>query len=263
MTLVGPSTPQEVRPGKGSTLPPSVTLTIAGLGFIFVLVVGAIAVRSVPFAELDGASRGEPGSLAATTPGASQAGEENEPNAAPEHTAPSGSSRELRARLGQQVRAGKLKDATDTLESLVTADPRAAEDADVRGDLQELASKVEFAGGREADRVFGLLSSKMGTLGPDVLYSIVTSKGGSKAATRAASLLKQDDVRQRATPGTRIAFDLWAAKSCPDKAALLQRAKDEGDARTLGWLQVMARGCHMSKDEALVAAMTAIKERMR
>lgn len=262
MTIAGSPIDRDSRPLAAAPFPRPVALCLAGLASIIVVVVMAIVVRPVPFADLDGSGAGELGTAAMASPGAAGSDDdEDRPTAG--NAAPSGTSRELRTRLAQQVRGGKLKDATDTFEALIAADPRSAEDVDVRSDIMELASKVEFAGGREADRVYDALGSKMGSLGPDVLYAIVTGKGGSKAATRAEKLLEREDVRQRATAATRIAFDLWNAKSCPDKAALLDRARDDGDGRTLGWLQVMGRGCRMSKDAKLVEAVTAIKGRMR
>jgi hypothetical protein len=250
-----------VAPGS---LPREIVLSIAGASGIVVLVLLAIAVRPVPFAELDGAVQPEARAGSGTTRAASTTtkGDDEDGATSKPVAVPSGSSRELRARLSKEVRGGKLKDTVDTFEALLAADPRSAEDVDVRADIIELAAKAEYAGGRESDRVFGALGTKMGTMGPDVLYAIATSKGGSKAATRAVSVLKQEDVRARATPATLIAFDMWSTKSCPDKVALLDRARDDGDGRTLGWLQVMGRSCRMSKDPALEAAMDAIKSRL-
>jgi hypothetical protein len=262
MLTADPSKTHGPEPLKPSALPRDITLTVGGALGIVVIVAVAIAVRPVPFEDLDSAARADSSGPSGTTRASAGASDEGE---APVVTAeaPSGTSRELRAKLSREVRQGKLKDAVSAFEALAAADPRSAEDVDVRGDLLELATKAEYAGGREADRVFEVLSSKLGGVGVDVLYALVTGKGGSKAATRAESLLRQEDVRKRASAGTRIAFDMWAAKSCEAKAALLDRAKDEGDSRTLGWLTVMRRSCNMSKDPKVDAAMDAIRSRMR
>ncbi|MDC3962901.1 hypothetical protein [Polyangium jinanense] len=255
MTIVGSP------PGRASdpaaSLPRPVVLCIAGAASIVAVIVLAIAVRTSPFPDLDEAREN---TSAAKDPSAAVAPSDDDDDE-PQAAAPAGNSRELRAQLSKEVRAGKVKDAAATLTSLVAADPRSPEDADVRNDILELASKAAYQGGAEADKVFEVIGSKMGTRGPDVLYALVTSKGGSKAADRAVELLKQDDVRARATPATRIAFDLWAAKSCPDKAALLDRARTEGDSRALGWVVLMGRNCKMSKDPKLKETLEALKSR--
>jgi len=262
MSTVDPSKTHAPEPLKAPALPRDITLSVAGAFGIIVVVAVAILVRPVPFEDLDGGAKAENRSGANTTRSAASTSEEGEaPTTTAEPAISSASSRELRAKLSREVRLGKLKDAVDAFEALAAADPRSAEDVDVRADMMELATKAEYAGGHEADRVFDTLSTS--ALGADVLYALVTGKGGSKAATRAGALLKQEEVRKRASAATRIAFDMWAAKSCPEKAALLDRARDEGDGRTLGWLQAMGRGCQMSNDPKLQEATDAIKSRMR
>ncbi|MRG97186.1 hypothetical protein [Polyangium spumosum] len=257
MTIAG--TPPDRAPDPAAPLPRPVVLGIAGAASIVAVIVLAIAVRSSPFPDLDEAkgSTSASGTSRTAVTSNDEDEDEDEPRAAPV----AGNSRELRTRLSKEVRGGKLKDATATLESLVAVDPHSPDDADVRGDIVDLASKAGFAGGAEADKVFDLIRSKMGERGPDILYYLVTSKGGSKAAERAAELLKQDEVRSRGTPAMRIAFDLKTAKSCDDKAALIDRARDEGDSRALGWLMLMSRSCRMSKDPKLKEAIAALKSR--
>ncbi|MDI1433429.1 hypothetical protein [Polyangium sorediatum] len=255
MTIVG--LPPGRAPDSAAPLPRPVMLGIAGAAGIVAVIVLAIMLRSSPFPDLDEA---RDDTSASKDPGAAAEAPSDDEDA-PRAQASAGNSRELRARLAKEVRAAKVKDATATLESLVAADPRSPEDADVRSDILELASKAAFAGGAEVDKVFDLISTKMGTRGPDVLYALATSKGGSKAADRAVELMKQEAVRSRATPATRIAFDLWAAKSCPDKAALLDRAREEGDSRALSWVMVMGRTCKMSKDPKVQETLDALKSR--
>jgi hypothetical protein len=246
-------------------MPRDITLTVGGILGIVVVVALAILVRPVPFGDQDAVATNERPSSGSTKTAAAPTTEKgSEPRSAPESVAvPSGSSRELRARLAKAVRGNKTKEAVDTLEALLAADPRSGEDVDVREDIIELAASVAYQGGTEADRVFDALSLKAGTTGPDVLYAIATSKGGSKAANRAVAALKDEATRKKASPATKIAFDMWNTKSCPDKAALLDRARDDGDGRTLGWLQVMGRACQMSKDPKLEEAANAIRSRMR
>jgi hypothetical protein len=100
----------------------------------------------------------------------------------------------------------------------------------------------------------------MGTAGPDLLYELLTTRGGSKAAKRADELLRDEAVRSRGSPAMRVAYDLRTAKTCDAKRALYERAGEEGDRRALGQLHVLSRECG-SSDPKLKAAIEALKKR--
>ena len=129
--------------------------------------------------------------------------------------------------------------------------------------------RVMLLTGSEPDRVFDLISTKMGTPGIDILYELLTTRGGSRAAARAEELLRDENVRARGTPAMRIAYDLRSAHACEDKKALFARARTEGDNRTLGQLQLLnrscgrrAKGCCLQNDPDLREAMDGIKARL-
>jgi hypothetical protein len=219
---------------------------VAGAAAIVLSILLAMAVRSTPFAndsETATAARDEAPQIRAPRPAAAL-----------------GSARELRTRLSKQVKAGKLGDAATTLEALVTADPRAPEDEGVSRDIHELASRSPDD---VAERVFGVLATKMGTTGPDLLYEMYAARGGSKAAERAKAVLADEGVRKRGTPAMRVAYDLSRAKGCKEKVALIARAGEDGDERSLGRLRRVVRECDLDDDEKIHDAMEAIVDRIR
>jgi hypothetical protein len=254
-------------------LPASILFGLGGTGAIVLSIVVALAVRSTPFEDIDDSARSE---ATLDVPQGRAGGSDDKAREAPSRgddaeapAKPSGSTRELRAKLSKDVRGDRMKDAVATLEALIEADPRAVEDSSVAEDIEAAAVRVAYLGANDpkqtanSDRLFEVLGTKMGPAGPEILYRMATQRGGSAAGDRAKKLLAKEDVRAVAKPSTRIAFELWTARSCQDKAALLDRAKEDGDARALGRLQEMGRGCDMKKDPKLKEAMEAIKARMR
>jgi hypothetical protein len=149
-------------------------------------------------------------------------------------------------------------------------DPQAAEDSEVRGNVVDLSLRVMLQPGGDADRVFEMITSKMGATGMDILYELVTTRGGSRAAARAEELLKDPAMRARGTPALRVAYDLRAAHGCDEKKALLGRAKTDGDKRALGQLQQLNRRCGrrspdccLENDPDLRAALDALNARLK
>jgi serine/threonine protein kinase len=152
-------------------------------------------------------------------------------------------------------------------------DANASSDPKLQEDVRNAALFKEAQ-----DDAFGLLESKMGPLGIDILYDIAFGASGKQypqAASRARHSLEVDDVRGRASPALAVLLDFRDAKTCDAKRALLDRAGDHGDARMLLVLQpyLATRGCGflshadcypcMHKDTALRDAMSAIEERSR
>jgi serine/threonine protein kinase len=126
------------------------------------------------------------------------------------------------------------------------------------------------------DDAFALLESKMGTRGVDILYDIAYGVSGRQypqAASRGRRSLDLQEVRGRASPALAIALDLRDAKACDAKRALLDRVRDQGDARVLGIVQPLeaTRGCGflgaldcypcLHKDRQLHEAIAAVQER--
>jgi serine/threonine-protein kinase len=275
MTIAGPT--QNDRASRAAIqepprLPSNIRFGLMGAGAIVLSIFVAIAIRPTPFEDLDDTTR----AAEIKAPGGARSGASGSDDEAPSRddgdkppTKPSISPRELRSRLSREVRSDKHKDAVDTIEALLAADPSAVEDASVSSDIEEVASRLAYMSANDArqepaaDRIFEMLGSRMGSAGPAILYRIATQRGGSKAGDRAKALLGDEDVRGRAKPALKVTIELLVTRGCKDKVALLDRAKSDGDANTLGRLQMMSRECDMKKDPALKEAMDAIKSRMR
>jgi hypothetical protein len=168
------------------------------------------------------------------------------------------------------VQQGRYTTGTDALAHLLEMDSKAGEDGEVRGDVVELSMRVMLQPGSDADRVFDMITTKMGTTGIDILYELVTTRGGSRAAARAEEVLKDAAVRARGTPALRIAYDLRVTRGCDEKKALFGRAQNDGDRRTWGQLQQLNRrcgrrspGCCYENDPDLRAALDALEARMK
>jgi serine/threonine-protein kinase len=116
----------------------------------------------------------------------------------------------------------------------------------------------------------------MGARGIDILYDIAFGASGRlypQAAGRAKRSLDAAEVRGRASPALAVLLEFRDAKTCEDKHALLDRARDQGDARFLTALQPYesSRGCGfigrsdcypcMHKDRLLWEAKGAIEDR--
>jgi hypothetical protein len=116
--------------------------------------------------------------------------------------------------------------------ALAELDPAALAGAEIKASTVEI---VVNAGPGQTAKLVRALADSFETDGVDVLYDIVTTRGGSEAASIADELLHKPDVLARGTPALRIALDLRRAP-CADKPGLLDRAVKEGDQRTLNIL---------------------------
>ncbi len=264
-----------VMPGGAGRALPTPVLFAAGGGLAIILVVAAaIALRSpASEAALDDAPNASAAAAASgASPRSSRAG--TSPAAAPSHRAeddrpeaPEGA-REVWARLSTEVGSRRCKEGVASLERLLELDPKAPQDREVRAAIVRLAQDVMLLDGPEPGKMFDLISNEMGTTGPDILYELMTTRGGSRAARRSEELLRDEAIRDRGTPALRIAYDLRSAKKCEAKIALFERAKTDGDGRTLGLLQLLNHSCGrrnadccLHNDPALKATMDAIKDR--
>lgn len=173
-----------------------------------------------------------------------------------------------RAYRGVSNRAGEMREA----EHWLAIDANAAADLKLQEDIRNAALLPDAQ-----DDAFTLLESKMGMRGIDLLFDIAYGTSGRlypQAAARARKALDQPEVRKRASPALAILLKFRDAKTCDQKHALLEEARDLGDARLLPQLQPYesARGCGflgrtdcypcMHKDHLLQDARQGITDRI-
>jgi serine/threonine protein kinase len=135
------------------------------------------------------------------------------------------------ASLSAYTAAVRLEPALATDAKLLGDVHRAAEEPTTQAPALDLASTALASGG--ADLLFDLWSTNK-------------SKPGGKALADAAhGKLDQADVKEHASPALRVALDLMNARGCPGYRALLPRAVEHADTRSLPTLNKLsvARGC--------------------
>lgn len=166
------------------------------------------------------------------------------------------------------VDRGDAAIAADAFVALAQIDPGRFAERNVLRDGVTAAHLAATATEEVQNRVFEVLEGDaLGAYGPDVLYRLTSIHGGSRAAKRAAELLKRPDVLKRATPAMRVALEIRDAP-CKSRPALFDRAAGEGDERTLYLLQAMRSAgcgqisCCMRGDAALDAAISGVRARL-
>ncbi|HEU5077172.1 MAG TPA: protein kinase [Polyangiaceae bacterium] len=135
-----------------------------------------------------------------------------------------------------------------------------------------LFTTAQSKSGRE--RTFQLLEGPMGSRGADIVYDIAvhpTIKPQVKA--RAEKYLKSEAFERSSSPELNIAVALRHAERCEQKHALLLRAKNVGDSRSLASLEPLVktdgcgdggkRDCYpcLRADSRLADAIAAVKAR--
>lgn len=165
---------------------------------------------------------------------------------------------DVRALLERSLRVRDYAAGESAFFTLLERDPSVFKEPEVAASTRELASALDR--NRSGDRIFEALENKLGSTGLDVLYDLVATKGKSSAAVRARSILKKEEVLARATPELRITFELREAP-CVDKLKLLDRAAEEGDARTLLVLEAHGIGC-FRRSGAVLGALAKLRAKL-
>jgi serine/threonine-protein kinase len=167
-----------------------------------------------------------------------------------------------RATLRRAVAARDRGRAMDAFFALAAQDPSAFRDPALAAAARDLASAAALTDGEDADRYFTTLGKKLGPEGLDILYDVVRLRGGSKAAMSAETQLRAPGALDEASPALRA---LWALREapCADKAAHLDRAVADGDARALMVMQTTVTSCLGPQSEPLKAAIKALKAKGR
>ncbi|MFT3772864.1 MAG: hypothetical protein QM820_46350 [Minicystis sp.] len=244
-------------PGPLKRFPLPAVLAWSGLGAIAITVSLAITVRSagaVEMLEEDETAVAEPGpTAAAPTPAASSGA----PAAPAKPAAPRAPATEIQAaataggdalaQLAQRfpedpavVKALFLAQAGDkkTYSAALRTARRLLEVApDMGGNTEFRAALVNIANGPSDTSAVALdvMVSEMGAHGADLLLE-VASGGVLLSKTKAATLLKDPEVRRNASRAVLLAADLLETRPCARKT-LFERAKTEGDARALPYLK--------------------------
>jgi len=151
--------------------------------------------------------------------------------------------------------------AAEALVALAKAEPAAFAERPVAAAAREVAMVVGRDGGEQADRVYSALAHQTGSAGLDVLYDLIATHLGTPSAKRAAALLREPGVLERASPELKIAFELRAAR-CQDKLALLDRAVEEGDRRSLIALETNVKYCFRGRPE-VTGATQRLRDRLQ
>ncbi|HMJ10465.1 MAG TPA: serine/threonine-protein kinase [Polyangiaceae bacterium] len=151
----------------------------------------------------------------------------------------------------------------------LSLDPKLMDNAQVATGLFKAAQAKA-----SADASFALLEGPMGSRGADIVYDLATTKGvRQNVKTRALGWLKTKEFDRASSAALNIAVALRQAQSCQQKHALLLRAKNVGDERSLPELRLLeARtGCGrrkrddcfacLRKDDRLKQAITTIQAR--
>ncbi|WP_437617725.1 hypothetical protein [Sorangium sp. So ce1151] len=139
----------------------------------------------------------------------------------------------LRALALAQQREKAVAAALLTTKRLFELAPEEAGNDELRQFLLRTANGVPDV----ALTALDLMAKHMGSRGPDLLYEVVTApKFGDWIRDNASRQLLESSVRQLATPALLIADDLRRTTECPTKA-LIARARDEGDVRSLHYIK--------------------------
>jgi hypothetical protein len=178
------------------------------------------------------------------------------------------------ARLALEVASAALA-AKDYVQAVgwvgrtLNLDPSLSDDKQVASILFQTA-QVKPA----SDASFALLFGSMGIHGPDVVYDLAATEVVKLwVRARADTWLRSADFSKVATPALSVAVALRFATTCPQRSALLPRAKTDGDARSLGYLNQYraTTGCGrrhrddcyacLRSDSRLTDTITAIHDR--
>ena len=161
-------------------------------------------------------------------------------------------------------------DAMQAVTKLVAVSEQAADSDEVEDAVTAAAQGNQEA----ADAAFALMEGGLGAKGPDLLFGLTTTKQVSaRAQARARQSLAKAEVRSKMSPALQVAIELKNAKGCEAKKALLPKAKESGDARTLVVLRPLmdSRGCGflglgdcwscMHRDGSLASTIAGLEDR--
>jgi serine/threonine-protein kinase len=159
-------------------------------------------------------------------------------------------------RLLRAARAHDLRGGARALAAVIDRDPGALRDPEVAAAARDMV--VALAADPGGDETIAALGRS--AAGADVLYAVVERRGGTRAAARAADLLRRPEVAAVASPALRLAFTLRDAP-CADKLDMLDAAALRGDARVLLALETQGRAC-FARNPRVESAILALRSRL-
>ncbi|HYP78530.1 MAG TPA: hypothetical protein VER12_21305 [Polyangiaceae bacterium] len=155
------------------------------------------------------------------------------------------------ALASQQAQAQRFEAAVQSLEHVIAADPKSAQNGKVMGILwraaQSSASDASF-----------LALRKLGAKGADIAFDLATTAGVRESVRERAKGELSKSLSPDASEDTRVASELLLASDCEARKALLPRAEREGGKRTQIMLEQFSRGnaCTSTTDKACNACLT-------
>lgn len=153
----------------------------------------------------------------------------------------------LRDRFIEAHRRGRVDAATSALMDAVEA-PEALAHEETRRRAGALAALLDFGEGGTGTALFAALVAA-GPHGWDVLYEVLSTRGGTEAAERATAILAEPELRAQLSPALRIALELRETR-CRNKPKLFERAAAEGDERARIYLgQLRSARCKPRRGE--------------
>ncbi len=170
-----------------------------------------------------------------------------------------------------QVGAKQYAQAVGTVSKALEVDPKLNSSEKISS---LLFTTAQSKSGRQ--ETFQLLEGPMGSRGADIVYDIsIDERIKASVRRRAEKYLKSREFDRASSPALNIAVALRYASQCEQKHALLLRAKNVGDVRSLTYLEAFKQrsGCGsggkqdcypcLRKDSRLQDAIAAIKARVR
>ncbi len=170
-----------------------------------------------------------------------------------------------------ELKEKKYAESVASVKSALEVDPGLALDPEISTALWQAVQVKE-----SANDAFGLLEGPMGAKGADVIYELATTpKVKTEVKLRANRWLKSEQFQKQSSPALNILVALEQAETCKQRHALLVRAKNAGDARSLALLETYAKayGCGpkgrddcqpcMRTDDVLTSSITELKARLR
>lgn len=167
-------------------------------------------------------------------------------------------------------KANTLVEALQTAKRLLAIAPERRLDPDLRYIIGVAAERK----GAASALAFELMSDHMGSAGADLLYDLLLKKPALE--TRAKKALADARREQKFSSALAIAYDLRFAQGCPARLALLPRALELGDERSVLVLTTLVskpancrkarRGCRAQCEKeapAFEEAIDRIKLRLR